>query len=37
MAEKRLTVKVKNIKNYGSGDEVTFQSRLRIDALIAGI
>ena len=27
---KRLTVKVKNIKNYGSGDEVTFDRPIKI-------
>ena len=30
MAEKRLTVKVKNIKNYGCGDEVTFDRPIKI-------
>lgn len=32
MAVKRLTAKVKNIKNYGSGDEVTFDCPIKIKA-----
>lgn len=30
MAKKRLTVNVKNIKNYGSGDEIIFDRPIKI-------